>query len=100
MDRITAILSEVEREVRRAAAKHPPMHSPHEGFAVLKEEVDELWAEIKKNFGREQCAFDEAIQVAAMGVRYVLDLAPTSGDIPSGDGFLVTPGPFGEDLLD
>ncbi len=51
------------------------MHSPHEGYAVIREELDELWDEIKRDRGRELPAMEEAVQIAAMGVRYVLDLA-------------------------
>lgn len=62
-------------EFRRAEAKHKPMNSPHEGYAVILEELDELWAEIKDNRGRSQDALLEAVQVAAMGLRYVVNLA-------------------------
>lgn len=65
---------EVVQEVMRAMKKHGPMRSPHEGYAVLKEEVDELWDEIKSDRGRFATARKEAIQVAAMAMRYVLDL--------------------------
>lgn len=65
----------VMAEFRRASARHPPMVSPHEGYAVILEELDELWDEIKHNRGRAQEALEEAIQIAAMGLRYVTDLA-------------------------
>lgn len=65
---------EVVQEVMRAMKKHGPMRSPHEGYAVLKEEVDELWDEIKSDRGHFATARKEAIQVAAMAMRYVLDL--------------------------
>ena len=41
-------LSQVEHAYLRARLKHKPMQSPHEGYAILLEEVDELWQEIKK----------------------------------------------------
>lgn len=72
---LDAILSEIRSEVLRARRKHEPMNSPHEGYAVILEEVDELWEEVKKNNGRELSALEEAAQVSAMGVRYILDLS-------------------------
>lgn len=70
---IIDVLEEVHTEVHRAEKKHKPQTSPHGAYAVLLEEVDELWEEIKKNNGRGADARKEAIQIAAMAVRYVLD---------------------------
>lgn len=70
------ILRDVFLEVKSAISKHAPQHSPHEGAAVLQEEVDELWDEVKADRGRQLSARKEAIQVAAMAVRYVLDNDP------------------------
>lgn len=53
---------------------HPPMHSPHEAYAVLLEEVDELWFDIKRNEGLQPHAMIEAKQVGAMALRYIIDL--------------------------
>jgi len=72
--RDTAV-SHVLAEFSRAEAKHCPMHSPHEGYAVILEELDELWDEVKADRGRQQSALREAVQTAAMGLRYVRDLA-------------------------
>lgn len=69
--RLQMILALVWDEVERASAKYPPFNSAHEGFAVLKEEVDELWDEVKANHPERQTA--EAIQVAAMAVRFLMD---------------------------
>ncbi len=68
------IVQEVARELQRAELKHPPMHSPHEGYAVIREEVDELWDHVKVDTGRTPDARHEAIQIAAMGARYALNL--------------------------
>ena len=70
---IVDVLEEVHEEVHRARKKHPPQNSPHEGYAVLKEEVEELWDEIKADNGRSPSARKEAIQIAAMAIRYILD---------------------------
>ena len=63
-------LYEVGMEVRRAEAKFPPFNSAHEGWAVLQEEVDEMWDAIKEN--DVEHARKEAVQVAAMAVRFRL----------------------------
>ena len=60
-------------ELHDAMLKFPPFHSRHEGYAVLKEEVDELWAEVKH--GTPTRAKEEAIQVAAMALRFLVDLS-------------------------
>lgn len=65
----------------KAIAKHTPMNSPHEGYAVLLEEVDELWEEVKKQscgYGPE--AVKEALHVAAMAIRFIIDTVPPSQD--------------------
>jgi NTP pyrophosphatase (non-canonical NTP hydrolase) len=74
MAAIDQVMLEVRAECARAIAKHAPMKSPHEGYAVILEEVDELWQEVKGNRGRDLSALEEAVQIAAMGVRYVADL--------------------------
>ena len=54
----------------------PKFNSAHEGFAVLQEEVDELWEHIKlhPNKRNNEEMKKEAIQVAAMALRFVTDL--------------------------
>lgn len=69
------VFHDVANELQKAFAQHPtPMHSPHEGWAVILEELDELWDHVRANTGRGSAARKEAIQVAAMGMRYVLEL--------------------------
>jgi hypothetical protein len=72
-----AITDLVLSEVERAKAMFPnDFVNQHEGYAVLLEEVDELWQEVKKN----QKNYDllaqrkEAIQVAAMAIRFAAEL--------------------------
>jgi hypothetical protein len=69
---LDAIVDLVLAEWRRATAQFPPMASAHEGYAVLLEEVDELWDEVKANRPREAAA--EAVQVAAMALRLLHDV--------------------------
>jgi len=51
----------------------PLFNSDHEGFAILKEEVDELWDEVKnKNTDDDANLFVEAIHVAAMAIKFII----------------------------
>lgn len=74
LQRIDAALVLVRDELIRASNKFGPFMSAHEGFAVLLEEVDELWDDVKKN--NPTGAATEAIQVAAMATRFFVDLRP------------------------
>lgn len=49
----------------------PPFHSPHEGFAFLKEEVDDLWENVK--WGDLDEARQKAVRVAAMALQFLVD---------------------------
>ena len=62
----------VLEELDRATAKFGTFNSTHEGYAVILEELDEMWDEVKHNRLDRACA--EAIQVAAMAIRFVADL--------------------------
>lgn len=75
IDRLDAALAQLRAEVLRAMAKHKPMNSPHEGYAVIQEEVDELWERVKTDSGRDYDSKVEALQIAAMGLRYAIDVA-------------------------
>lgn len=64
----------VVTELSNAVEKFPKFNSRHEGFAVIKEELDELWDAIKDKEATDQDIKDEATQVAAMGLRFLTDL--------------------------
>lgn len=70
------IYKEIEKEVESAMAKYHPFNSNHEGYAVIKEEVDELWDEIKnsKAVNANARMRKECIQIAAMAIRFIKDL--------------------------
>ncbi len=70
------VLMEVVAELEDATAKFPPMNTPHEGYAVILEELDELWESVKTNRGDWLTARTEATQLAAMALRYLLDIDP------------------------
>ncbi len=62
-------------ELRSATAKFGPFNSGHEGYAIILEELDELWEEIKsKEPGNDARQGGGVIQVAAMALRYLHDV--------------------------
>ena len=85
--RVGKVLIEVRSELLNAIREFPPFNSPHEGKAVIEEELDELWAHVKANTGRSDAAYREAIQVAAMALRYAVDLFGyrSPAPLPGGD---------------
>ncbi len=70
---------EVRIELRRAESKHAPMHSAHEGFAVILEELEELKAEVFKKRPDVKRMRKEALQIAAMGLRFIQDVCDREG---------------------
>lgn len=68
--------AQVRAELLEAQNKFPPFHSYQEGYAVILEEVDELWTEIKasKSDTNKERIRVEAIQLAAMALRFLNDL--------------------------
>lgn len=54
-----------------------PLGSPHEGYAIVLEELDELWEHVRADTGRSMMARTEAIQVAVTALRYAADLTET-----------------------
>lgn len=88
--RIDVAVAAIRAEAIRAARKFKPFNSAHEGFAVLKEEVDELWDEVKGNDPMR--ASEEAVQVGAMAVRFLTDL-PIQTNTPHPEGAPATPVP-------
>lgn len=61
-------------EYEKAVCKHAPMHSAHEGYAVIKEEFEELWEEIKKQKPDNENMKKEAAQLGAMALRFLTDV--------------------------
>lgn len=84
--RIDRVLGEIKIELVKSMTKHAPMHSPHEGSSVIREEFEELWEHVMADTGRTPAARKEALQVAAMGVRYALDLCETGEKVEDGSG--------------
>jgi NTP pyrophosphatase (non-canonical NTP hydrolase) len=65
---------EIAEEIKRARAKHAPMRGAHEGYAVLLEEVDELWDEVKRRAPDLAAMRKEAIQIGAMALAFVVEV--------------------------
>lgn len=76
MSGLLHVLAQVQVEVERAEANWPAFNSAHEGYAIMLEEVDELWSHVKTNQKRRdiEAMRAEAIQVAAMALRFVRDV--------------------------
>jgi hypothetical protein len=75
-DLLRAIQNDVGTEFLKASSKFRAFNSAHEGYAVLFEEVDELWEHVKlnqKNPNRQRLMKEECLHVAAMALRFLYD---------------------------
>jgi hypothetical protein len=69
-------------ELEKACRKHGAIRNQHELYAVLLEELEEFWAEVKKAQNSAVLspeAIKELVQIAAMGLRGLLDLGAFKG---------------------
>jgi hypothetical protein len=67
-------LDDIYEEYKKACIKHPRnFNSRHEGYAILLEEVEELWEDIKSDKPWVDIK-SEATQIGAMSLRFLLDL--------------------------
>lgn len=81
------LMNRVFNELRSAQANYPAFNSLHEAYSVLREEMDELWEEVRKkqkvgsevNLERVAGARREGIQVVAMALRLLLDCCDKNG---------------------
>lgn len=62
----------IDKELTAANKMFGPFASLHEGYAVLLEEVDELWDEIKKKNPDPVKVHKEAKQVGAMAAKFLM----------------------------
>lgn len=65
---LAAFLADVEREIRRSREQNGPFNSLHEAYAVILEELDELWKQVKRNPDKRDrgAIYGELVQIAAM----------------------------------
>jgi NTP pyrophosphatase (non-canonical NTP hydrolase) len=74
MSEVYALMEIILAELGEAKRKYPdPHNSPHESYAILLEELDEVWDAIKANDGEQTRA--EMIQVAAGAIRFLLEVS-------------------------
>ena len=75
-------IDDILGELDQAQKKFLPFHSAHEGYAVILEELDELKAHVwQKQSERDYEAMrHEAIQVAAMALRFIGDVCDGMGE--------------------
>lgn len=73
---LNSAMVDVSEEVVRAVMIHGDFASAHEGYAVIKEELEELWTEIKKKKEARdpERLREEALQLSAMALKFVLSL--------------------------
>jgi hypothetical protein len=71
---LTIACQEAKEEALVAMNKWDCFHSVHEGYAVILEELDELWSEAKAKEVDPVKLRTEAIHVAAMALRFVAEL--------------------------
>ena len=70
-DRLTEIITAVYDEVERATSLHGSMHSTHEAYGIIAAEVHEFFLDMIAN--DLEAGKIEAVQVAAMCVRFIYD---------------------------
>jgi len=70
------LMNAIIAEAKKGYENWGAFNSAHEGFAVLKEEVDELWDHVKMNQRKRDLdeMQKEAIQVAAMALRFASEV--------------------------
>jgi NTP pyrophosphatase (non-canonical NTP hydrolase) len=68
-------------EMMDAQGKWPKFNSAHEAFAILAEEVDELWDHVRTNQKRRdhEAMRKECIQIAAMAMRFAMEICTEDG---------------------
>ena len=79
-----SLAEEVARELTRAQSLFPPIHSPHEGLAVIEEEWEEfkkeVWAfNLNKGSDTRRKMRTELVQLAAMCLRTIHDTIDKEG---------------------
>lgn len=87
LDRAEIAIHKIVQEYQRATSLNGPFHSAHEGFGVIYEEYDELKAEVWKNELRRdyEAMMKEAVQLAAMAMRFVVDVCLEDGRVMSNE---------------
>ena len=72
--RYSEVVDSIQQEIDRAIRLYQPMTSPHEAYAIILEEVDEFWDEVKQTHHNKMELGKQLKQVAAMAIRAIHDL--------------------------
>jgi hypothetical protein len=75
-ENLKTVLNDVKELVEKTDDRFGPYNSAHEGYAVLLEELDELWDIVKtKQQNRDlNKMYREALDVASCAIRFARDL--------------------------
>jgi len=78
-----SVLHEAANQLRVVTEAHGPFASAHEAVSIIREELDELWDEVRKKEGmRNRVTLrNEAIDIAVAALRFA---AQVSGEIYDG----------------
>lgn len=73
---VTRFVLDVRTEYVRVTERHGRLHSPHQGWAEILEELDELWEQVRqKRRNRDLDAmYTECVQIAARAMKFAIDL--------------------------
>lgn len=71
---IEQFVADTEAELARALLRHGTFHSLHEAYAVLLEEVDELWDHVREKEHERKHAevYKELVQISAVAAKAAL----------------------------
>jgi hypothetical protein len=66
-------IDDVIKEINNAKSKYGSegFRSPHEGYAIIKEESDELWDEVKAKSHDYKKLYIEAPHIACTAIRFM-----------------------------
>ena len=73
-DRLNRAALDAIDEACEARRRFPQFNSSHEGISVIREEFEELWDEVKKKEHEPVAMRKEATHLAAMALRFIVDL--------------------------
>jgi hypothetical protein len=76
-EKLNDIAKTMIEELGRATARFGKFNSAHEGYAIIKEELDELWDAIKTKMPDDEkwtALYVECIQIGAMAMRFIYDI--------------------------
>ena len=70
------IVSDVCEELQEAMKVNQLFTSPHHGYAIILEELDELWDEVKKKESKRDIKNmrAEVVQVGAMAMKFIMSM--------------------------